>query len=157
MLTFGSPEVPPPSSLYVFYLFFSPSQLLCLYFGIPSHSSPSPSPLTTAPVKCNYQDLLLSQNSSTGGKEINLSFIPCDEETICFIEEELTLGQKEWELSLFGHAIDKRPFYGSLLAVVKKKWSFKGHLELLTMEGDFFLSSHVLKIMILYGILLCAS
>lgn len=88
-------------------------------------------------VSCNSKSILTLQNNTT--KDINLSFIFCDEEDICFSKEDLASGQQEWWLSIVGHAIEKRPFYGSLLATIKKKWAFKSNLKLLTMEGDFFL------------------
>lgn len=40
---------------------------------------------------------------------------------------------------MIGYAIGKRRYYGSLLAAIKRKWTFKGALELLTLEKDFFL------------------
>lgn len=86
---------------------------------------------------CNSKDLLTSQNSSS--KEIKLSFIPCADEEAVFSKEELSSDQKEWGLSLVGHVIGKISFYGSLLAAIKKKWIFKCNLDLLPMEGDFFL------------------
>lgn len=112
-----------------------------------SSSSTTPSLLGAPPIfslqpfdqptaRCNWKDLFTSQTTSS--KAINLSFIPCSDDEVVFTEEELSSGQKEWGLSLVGHAIGKRPFYRTLLAAIKKKWNFKGSLDLLTMEGDFF-------------------
>lgn len=81
----------------------------------------------------------------------------CSDEEVSFLEEELYLGQQEWDLSLISHAIGKRPFYGSLLLAIKikKRWIFKGNLELLIMKGDFFffLNFSTKKIPIRYGII----
>lgn len=56
-----------------------------------------------------------------------------------FLESEVNKGKQEWSFSLVGYAIGKRPFYGSLLVAVKRKWNCKGALEFLILEGDFFL------------------
>lgn len=53
-----------------------------------------------------------------------------------FSEDELSIGQREWELSLIDHALGKWP-YETLLAAIKRKWTLKGSLDLLTLVGDF--------------------
>lgn len=40
---------------------------------------------------------------------------------------------------MVSHAIGKRPYYGSLLTVVQKRWKLKGVLHLLTMENEVLL------------------
>lgn len=75
----------------------------------------------------------------------NLSFISCSDDVVSFLEEEISHGQKEWEISLIGHAISKRPFYEFLLVAIRKCWTFKGSLDLLTIESDFFLFKFTCK------------
>lgn len=55
---------------------------------------------------------------------------------------------------LIGYTIRKRPLYGSLLDAIKRKQNFKGALELLTLQEDFFFFSKfpIRKTMVWFGI-----
>lgn len=85
----------------------------------------------------SWKDLLSSHYTSS--KPFFLSFIPPSSDEVSFAQDNLVEDLKVWDLSLIGCAIGKRPFYGCLLAVIKRKWNFKGSMELLTLQGDFFL------------------
>lgn len=61
------------------------------------------------------------------------------------MKDELEDGCKECNLSLVGQVIGKHPFYGSLLMAIHRKWTCKGLLDFLTVEGIFFVQVLVLK------------
>lgn len=86
-------------------------------------------------VSYNWKDLFSSSNDKS--KDFSLSYVPLASPEVSFLEDELKIGKKEWSYTLVGHAIGKRPLYGSLLAAVKRKWTFKGSFEFLTLEGTF--------------------
>lgn len=78
-------------------------------------------------------------------KDFSLSYVPSASPNVLFSKDELEIRKKEWCYTLVGHAIGKRPIYGSLLVAVKQKWTFKGSFKLLTLEGDFFVFKFVCK------------
>lgn len=92
---------------------------------------------TSAPIVGSWKDLLSAQYANT--KPFSLSFVPEESPEVSFSQDDLAEEQNEWDLSLIGYVVGKHPFYGLLLAAIKRKWTFKGSLELLTLDGDFFL------------------
>lgn len=85
----------------------------------------------------SWKDIISSQYASS--KPFSLSYIPLSFDEVSFSQDNLIESIKEWDLSLVGYSIGKRPYYASLLTTIKRKWSFKGSMDLLTLEGDFFL------------------
>lgn len=80
-------------------------------------------PILSLPKSCDWKSLLYNHNSSA--KDLNLSFIPCPKKEVSFSKEELNIDHHEWDLSLISHVIAKRPFYSSLLPIIKKTWLLK--------------------------------
>lgn len=84
--------------------------------GIPQslgHMTPKP------PLPYNWKNHLLANNDK--GKDFFLSFIPSDSKDVVFSKYEVDDDKLEWCYSLVGYATGKRPFYGSLLAAIKRK------------------------------------
>lgn len=71
-------------------------------------------------------------------KDFLLSFVPVDSVDANILESDVNEGKQDWAFLLVGYTIGKRPYNESLLAVVKRKWNFKGALDVLTLEEEFF-------------------
>ncbi|KAI0496208.1 hypothetical protein KFK09_022517 [Dendrobium nobile] len=69
----------------------------------------------------------------------SLAHHPTKNFTAHFTKSKFNAGALEWSLSLVGYSIGRRPFYEALLSVIKKTWTLKGELSLLTLDDGFFL------------------
>ncbi|KAI0494273.1 hypothetical protein KFK09_024405 [Dendrobium nobile] len=69
----------------------------------------------------------------------SISHFPTSNATAHFTSAQFTAGSAEWVLSLVGYSIGRRPYYEALLSTIKKFWSLKGSLSLLTLDDGFFL------------------
>ncbi|XP_020672933.2 uncharacterized protein LOC110092635 [Dendrobium catenatum] len=58
---------------------------------------------------------------------------------LSFRGNDLAEGANFWNLSLVGYSIGPRPYYERLLAAMKKVWSIKGAMSLLSLADGFFL------------------
>ncbi|XP_020685527.1 uncharacterized protein LOC110101805 [Dendrobium catenatum] len=72
-------------------------------------------------------------------KDLPLSFLPLEPEIIPFAGERLVKGAENWNLCLVGYSIGRRPYYEALLGAIKKTWSLKGSMQLLSLSDGFFL------------------
>ncbi|XP_020687148.1 uncharacterized protein LOC110102962 [Dendrobium catenatum] len=75
----------------------------------------------------------------SASKVLCLSHFPQEPEIVPFSEEKLTKGGEDWNLCLVGYSIGRRPFYEALLGAIKKTWSLKGSVQLLSLSDGFFL------------------
>ncbi|XP_028550733.1 uncharacterized protein LOC110115963 isoform X2 [Dendrobium catenatum] len=71
-------------------------------------------------------------------KVLCLSYFPQEPEIVPFSDEKLTKGGEDWNLCLVGYSIGRRPFYEALLGDIKKTWSLKGSVQLLSLSDGFF-------------------
>ncbi|KAI0530983.1 hypothetical protein KFK09_000532 [Dendrobium nobile] len=85
-----------------------------------------------------WKNLFNSTQVSTNFSH-SLTFVPAQNLTAQFTTDQFNAGAPEWSLSLVGYSIGKRPYYETLLSVIKKAWPLKGSTSLLTMDEGFFL------------------
>ncbi|KAI0510969.1 hypothetical protein KFK09_011585 [Dendrobium nobile] len=71
--------------------------------------------------------------------DLHLSNFPSEPEIIPFSGDKLSKGADDWSLCLMGYSIGRRPFYEALLGALKKTWSLKGSIKLLSLSEEFFL------------------
>ncbi|PKU69397.1 uncharacterized protein LOC110112516 [Dendrobium catenatum] len=74
-------------------------------------------------------------------KALNLSHFPDEPEIVPFSNDSLSKGGEDWSLCLVGYSIGRRPFYEALQGAIKKTWSLKGSVQLLSLNDGFFLIS----------------
>ncbi|XP_020696682.1 uncharacterized protein LOC110109821, partial [Dendrobium catenatum] len=104
---------------------------------LPSTSASTASPAST--VLPLWKNLLNSTPQVSPDFSHSLTFIPAQNFTAEFTTDQFNAGAPEWSLSLVGYSIGKRPYYETLLSVIKKAWQLKGSISLLTMDEGFFL------------------
>ncbi|PKU77052.1 hypothetical protein MA16_Dca001658 [Dendrobium catenatum] len=72
-------------------------------------------------------------------KAFHFTHHPSKLQIIPFSGDKLSKGGEDWKLCLIGYSIGRRPFYEALLGAIKKTWSLKGSLQLLSLNEGFFL------------------
>ncbi|PKU62139.1 RNA exonuclease 1 [Dendrobium catenatum] len=72
-------------------------------------------------------------------KAFSFSHFPSEPEVIPFSGDKLQQGGEDWKLCLVGYSIGRRPYYEALLGAIKKTWSLKGSVQLLSLNDGFFL------------------
>ncbi|KAI0505090.1 hypothetical protein KFK09_016047 [Dendrobium nobile] len=85
----------------------------------------------------NWSKVLAFENTTP--KALNFSHFPDEPEIISFTGEKLHHGGDDWKLCLVGYSIGRRPYYEALLGAIKKTWSLKGSVQLLSLSEGFFL------------------
>ncbi|KAL0915597.1 hypothetical protein M5K25_016026 [Dendrobium thyrsiflorum] len=92
-------------------------------------AGPSPSALS-------YSNIV---SSPRPGNAFTLSSSPSLEDPLDFTEVHVKAARDEWGLSLVGYSIGRRPYYESLLSAIRKTWTLKGMLKLLSLSEGFFM------------------
>ncbi|PKU76688.1 RNA exonuclease 1 [Dendrobium catenatum] len=77
--------------------------------------------------------------SEVATDNIPLSFFPEEPEIVPFSGEKLLAGAQGWSLCLVGYSLGRRPYYETLLGAIKRTWSLKGSVKLLSLSDGFFL------------------
>ncbi|XP_020699220.2 uncharacterized protein LOC110111614 [Dendrobium catenatum] len=72
-------------------------------------------------------------------KDLPLSFLPHKPDIIPFAGDRLVKGAENWNLCLVGYSIGRRPYYEALLGAIRKTWTLKGSMQLLSLSDGFFL------------------
>ncbi|KAL0917259.1 hypothetical protein M5K25_012306 [Dendrobium thyrsiflorum] len=67
-------------------------------------------------------------------KNLDLSFHPSEPEIIPFSGEKLSIGAEDWSLCLVGYSVGRRPFYEALQKAIKKTWSLRGLVQILSLS-----------------------
>ncbi|KAL0904402.1 hypothetical protein M5K25_026506 [Dendrobium thyrsiflorum] len=61
------------------------------------------------------------------------------EEIVPFNKAFTDVAASEWNLSLVGYSVGKRPYYETLLSTAKRIWKLKGTFQLIALSDGFFL------------------
>ncbi|KAL0910776.1 hypothetical protein M5K25_018861 [Dendrobium thyrsiflorum] len=72
-------------------------------------------------------------------KNLDLSFYPSEPDIIPFTGEKLSKGAEDWGLCLVGYSVGRRPFYEALQEAIKKTWTIRGSVQILSLSDGFFL------------------
>ncbi|KAL0919484.1 hypothetical protein M5K25_011579 [Dendrobium thyrsiflorum] len=64
--------------------------------------------------------------TSFSSKDLPVSFVNTQEEVIVFPEAKTDAAFEEWNLSLVGYSVGRRPYYEALLAAIRKAWKLQG-------------------------------
>ncbi|KAI0524143.1 hypothetical protein KFK09_003507 [Dendrobium nobile] len=100
---------------------------LTLHAGGPSSSLPSR----------NWKNIVV--DAEPVSKDLPLSFLLLEPDIIPFAGERLVKGAENWNLCLVGYSIGRRPYYEALLGAIRKTWTLKGSMQLLSLSDGFFL------------------
>ncbi|PKU69312.1 uncharacterized protein LOC110110717 [Dendrobium catenatum] len=85
----------------------------------------------------DWSQVFVSGNSTLNS--IKFSHFPEEPDVIPFSGDKLQQGGEDWKLCLVGYSIGRRPYYEALLGAIKKTWSLKGSVQLLSLSDGFFL------------------
>ncbi|XP_020697335.2 uncharacterized protein LOC110110279 [Dendrobium catenatum] len=85
----------------------------------------------------SWNKVFESDNSSQ--KSLKFSHFPSEPDIIPFYGEKLSNGGEYWKLCLVSYSIERRPYYEALLGAIKRTWSLKGSVQLLSLNDGFFL------------------
>ncbi|KAL0927271.1 hypothetical protein M5K25_001434 [Dendrobium thyrsiflorum] len=107
------------------------------FADFPPLSNPNPPPTTSPPSHPLVWDRIFSDPSPTC--EFPISTLVTPEETIRFPKAAIAAASEEWNLTLVGYSMGKRPFYVTLLNTVRRSWKLKGTLKLISLNEGFFL------------------
>ncbi|KAI0515490.1 hypothetical protein KFK09_008154 [Dendrobium nobile] len=94
---------------------------------------------SSAPLPKDWKNLFASQPLVSNEFTSSITHYPTENATAHFTSAQFSAGSTEWALSLVGYSIGKRSYYEALLSTIKKAWSLKGSLTLLTLDEGFFL------------------
>ncbi|XP_020696497.2 uncharacterized protein LOC110109654 [Dendrobium catenatum] len=101
---------------------------------------PHPSaPSSSVGLPRDWKSLIATQPLVSNEFTSSISHHPTENATAHFTSAKFNAGSTEWALSLVGYSIGRRPYYEALLSTIKKTWSLKGTLSLLTLDEGFFL------------------
>ncbi|XP_020679054.1 uncharacterized protein LOC110097149 [Dendrobium catenatum] len=79
------------------------------------------------------------ETTKSSPNPLKFSHFPSEPDIIPFSGEKLSHGGEDWKLCMVGYSIGRRPYYEALLSAVKKTWSLKGEVQLLSLNDGFFL------------------
>ncbi|KAI0529259.1 hypothetical protein KFK09_001806 [Dendrobium nobile] len=96
-------------------------------------------PSSSAGLPRDWKSLIATQPLVSNEFTSSISHHPTENATAHFTSAQFNAGSSEWALSLVGYSIARRPYYEALLSTIKKTWSLKGTLSLLTLDDGFFL------------------
>ncbi|KAI0492374.1 hypothetical protein KFK09_026645 [Dendrobium nobile] len=104
---------------------------------------PLSSPRLLIPLEVRFVLISKSWNkvfepTTASANPLKFSHFPSEPEIIPFSGEKLSNGGEDWKLCLVGYFIGRR-YYEALLTAVKKTWSLKGSVQLLSLNDGFFL------------------
>ncbi|KAI0519467.1 hypothetical protein KFK09_006915 [Dendrobium nobile] len=100
----------------------------------PASETPLPDSPKNPP---NWNQLLTTRNPSSATSPI--SSVPPQEDAIPFSGKEVSAGPEDSGLSIVGYTIGPYPSYCALISSMRKTWSLKGNLQLLSLREGFFL------------------
>ncbi|KAL0913651.1 hypothetical protein M5K25_017130 [Dendrobium thyrsiflorum] len=100
-----------------------------------SLSSTAPSPAVRAPLDWSN----IANPTSFASKDLPIAFRHTQEEVIVFPKAKTDSAAEEWNLSLVGYSVGKRPYYEALLGAMRKTWHLQGNIQLFNLSDGFFL------------------
>ncbi|KAI0524447.1 hypothetical protein KFK09_003817 [Dendrobium nobile] len=105
----------------------------------PLNSSSNPNSSSSTLLSGDWKNLIASQPLVSNEFTSAISHFPTQNTTTHFTAAQFNAGSPKWALSLVGYSIGRCPYYEALLITIKKTWSLKGSLTLLTLDEGFFL------------------
>ncbi|KAL0913533.1 hypothetical protein M5K25_016998 [Dendrobium thyrsiflorum] len=104
----------------------------------PLNSSSSAGPSQPSPnLLCLWSNIFASPEPTAPSLPISLMETP--EEIVPFNKAFTDVAASEWNLSLVGYSVGKRPYYETLLSTAKRIWKLKCTFQLIALSDGFFL------------------
>ncbi|KAI0503987.1 hypothetical protein KFK09_014934 [Dendrobium nobile] len=91
----------------------------------------------SSPPAKNWKNIVIEADPVT--KDLPLSHLPLEPAIVPFAGERLVKGSEHWNLCLVGNSGCRRPYYEALLGAIRKTWTLKASMQLLTLSDGFFL------------------